>query len=152
MASTSPRRKPAVKQATCTYCAQVVEVARRAMSVFCPHCKKRLILEDYKIRSYYAVREFFTCGDIVVERRGHVVAPIKVGNLTVRGKVHGHVTARGRVSICKAGWFKGELEAPTLRVEGGAVVDGFLRIGVTPQGAGPESAEGGRRSASPPNR
>ncbi len=129
MASTSPQRRASVKHVICTNCEQGSEVARRAMSVFCPHCKKRLILEDYKIRSYYAVREFSTCGDIVVERGGHVVAPIKVGNLTVKGKVQGRVTARGRVNICKTGWFKGELNAPILCVEGGAVLNGFLRIG-----------------------
>jgi cytoskeletal protein CcmA (bactofilin family) len=101
------------------------------MSVFCPHCKKRLILEDFKIRSYYAVRDFSTCGDIVVERNGHVVAPIKVENLTVKGKVQGHVTARGKVSIYKTGWFKGEIEAARLHVEGGAVLNGYLCIGQT---------------------
>lgn len=129
MPSTSKQSQPVVKRVFCTYCGQPSEVARRAMSVFCPHCKKRLILENFKIRSYYAVREFFTCGDIVVERKGHVVAPIKVGNLTVKGKVQGHVTARGKVTIGKTGWFKGELETPHLHMETGAVLDGYLRIG-----------------------
>ena len=119
----------AVKQVICTHCDGVSEVGRRAMSVFCPHCKKRLILEDYKIRSYYAVREFFTCGDIIVERRGHVVAPIKVGRITIKGKVQGHVTARGPVRITKTGSFKGELTAPIMHVDGGAVMDGFVRVG-----------------------
>ncbi len=122
-------RQPEVKRVVCTHCGRPSEVARRAMSVFCPHCKKRLILEDFKIRSYYAVSDFSTCGDIVVERRGHVVAPVKVCNLTVKGKLQGSVSARGKVSIRKTGWFKGELEAPRLLVESGAVVDGFLRIG-----------------------
>ncbi len=99
------------------------------MSIFCPHCKKRLILEDFKIRSYYAVRDFSPCGDIVVERQGHVVAPIKVDNLTVNGKVQGRVTARGKVSISKTGWFKGDIEAPSLYVESGAVLDATLRVG-----------------------
>lgn len=99
------------------------------MSVFCPHCHKRLILEDFKIRSYYAVREFSTCGDIVVERKGHVVAPIKVGNLTVKGMVKGQVTARGKVHVNKTGHLRGDIEAPSLLVERGGVFDGFLRIG-----------------------
>ena len=73
--------------------------------------------------------EFSTCGDVVVEKKGHVVAPIKAGNLTVKGKVQGHVTARGQVQIKKTGWFKGDLEAPCLVVESGAVMDGFVRIG-----------------------
>ena len=119
----------AVKRVFCTHCARVMDVAVRAMSVFCPHCKKRLILEDFKIDSYYAVREFSTCGDVVIEKKGHVVAPIKAGNLTVKGKVQGRVTARGQVEIKKTGWFKGDLDAPCLLVENGAVLDGFVRIG-----------------------
>ena len=113
----------------CTNCERVTEVANRAMSIFCPHCKKRLVLEDYRIKGYYAVSEFATCGDIVVERRGFVVAPVKVENLTVKGKLQGQVTARGRVSISKTGWFKGDVVAPRLQIKSGAVVDGFMRIG-----------------------
>lgn len=129
MPSISKQPQAAVKEVLCTYCGQPTEVARRAMSVFCPHCKQRLILENFKIRSYYAVREFYTCGDIVVERKGHVVAPIRVENLTVKGKVQGNVTARGTVTIGKTGSFKGEMETPCLHLETGAVLDGFLRIG-----------------------
>ena len=105
MLTSSSKRAPAVKKVVCTNCARPAEVAHRAMSIFCPHCKKRLILEDYKITSYYAVREFFTCGDIVVHRKGHVVAPIKVEHLTVKGKVQGHVTARIYQRPIYAGFF-----------------------------------------------
>ncbi len=119
-----------VKEVVCTHCAQTSKVARRAMSVVCPHCTKRLILENFKIKSYYAVRDFSTCGNIVVEKNGHVVAPIKVGNLTVKGKVQGRVIARGTVSINRTGWFKGGIEAPCLLIENGAVIDADLRIGM----------------------
>ena len=122
-------RGTAVKKIACTHCGGTSDVAPRAMSIFCPHCRKRLILEDFKIDSYYAVRDFSTCGDIIVEKKGHVVAPIKVGNLTVKGKVQGHVTARGEVNITKTGWFKGDIEAVSLHIENGAVLDGFVRIG-----------------------
>jgi len=120
----------AVKRIHCTHCGCVSEVARRAMSIFCPQCRKRLILEDFKVDSYYAVREFSTSGDIVVEKKGHVVAPIKVGNLTVKGKVQGAVRARGEVKLTKTGWFKGEIEAKSLCVETGGVLDAVLRIGM----------------------
>ncbi len=121
--------EPDGKTVICTNCQQQTEVAPRAMSIWCPHCKKRLILENFKIRGYYAVSDFTTCGDIVVERRGYVVAPVKVGNLTIKGKLQGQVTARGKVTISKTGWLKGDIEAPSLRVRSGAVVNGFLRIG-----------------------
>ena len=123
------RRNSAVKEVVCTQCGRPSDVARRAMSIFCPHCKQRLVLEDFKIRTYYAVRDFSTCGDIVVERKGHVVALIRVGNLTVNGKVQGSVTARGKVVIGKTGSFKGDLCAPNLLIENGGSLDGFVRIG-----------------------
>ena len=125
----STQRPAASKEVVCTHCAQPSEVARRAMSVFCPHCHKRVILENYKIRGYYGVTEFATCGDIVVERSGHVVAPVKVSNMTVKGKVKGHVTARGKVEVRKTGSIKGDVEARSVLVEKGGMLDGFLRVG-----------------------
>ncbi len=116
----------------CTHCQNQCEVAKRAMSVACPHCRKRLILEDYAIKNYTSVRELVTCGDVVVEKRGHVRARIRAGNLTVRGKIQGDVTARGSVKIGKTGHLIGNLEASVLEIEGGAVLEGFLRIGAAP--------------------
>ncbi len=131
MPTMSPKRGVAVKQVLCTHCEQKCDVGHRAMSVVCPHCNKRLILEDFRITGYHAVREFVTCGDVVVEKSGHVVALCKVGSLAVKGKVQGDVTARGRVSVHKTGLLKGDVRSPALRVESGAKLAGFLRIGET---------------------
>ncbi len=117
------------KTVVCTHCQDECEVAKRAMSVFCPHCRKRLILEDYAIKNYTSVRELVTCGDVVVEKRGHVRARVKAGNLTVRGKIQGDVTARGFVKIGKTAHLIGDLEASILEIEDGAVLEGFLSIG-----------------------
>ncbi len=117
------------KRVFCTSCLKPSEVGRRAMSVFCPHCKKRLILEDYRIKTYHAVRELFTCGNILVDKKGHVVAPIRVGNLTVKGRLQGPVIARGSVRITKTGSIHGDIEASSVRLDAGAQFDGFLRIG-----------------------
>ncbi len=116
----------------CTHCQIECEVAKRAMSIFCPHCRKRLIIEDYAIKNYTSVRELVTCGDVVVEQRGHVRARIKVCNLIVKGKIQGDVTARGSVKIGKTGHLIGDLEATVLEIEGGAVLEDFLRIGGAP--------------------
>ncbi len=120
------------KTVVCTHCQNECEVAKRAMSVFCPHCRNRLILEDYAIKNYTSVRELVTCGDIVVEKRGHIRARIKAGNLTVRGKIQGDVTVCQSVKIGKTGHLIGDLEASVLEIEGGAVLEGFLRIGGAP--------------------
>ena len=120
------------KTVVCTHCQNECEVSRRAMSIFCPHCRKRLILEDYAIKNYTSVRELVTCGDVVVEKRGQIRARIKAGTLTVRGKIQGDVTACGSVKIGKTGHLIGDLEASALEIGGGAVLEGFLRIGGAP--------------------
>lgn len=121
------------KHVTCTHCGNEVQVPKRAMSTSCPHCNKRLIIEDFKVDSYYAVRDFSTSGDIVVEKKGHVVAPIKASNLTVKGRVQGAVVALGEVKLTKTGYLKGEIAARSLCVEQGGVLDAYLRIGAENQ-------------------
>lgn len=121
-------RTGVVKSVLCTHCGAETQVARRAMSVFCPHCRQRLILENYKVKTYLATRLFATCGDIVVERGGTVSAPIRVQNLTVRGRVTGNVDARGCVRITGTGQLRGDIRAPKLVVAAGARLDGFFRI------------------------
>ena len=132
MALTARQRPAAVRQIICTHCEQTSEASSRAMSISCPSCHQRVILEDYKIRGYYGVNDFATCGDIVVEKSGFVAAPIKVASLTVKGKVHGNVVARGSVSVKKTGSLTGNVEAPSLLVEKGGVFTGDVHIGPAP--------------------
>ncbi len=98
------------------------------MSVFCPHCKQRLILENFKIKTYHASRLFATCGNIVVEKGGLVSAPIQAANLTVRGQVQGNIEVRGLVKVADTGRIRGNIHAPRLEVIGGARLDGFCLI------------------------
>lgn len=116
------------KQVVCTHCGLSSEASRRAMSVFCPHCHQRVILEDFRVRGYYGVSDFATCGDIVVERGAYVVAPIKAGSLAVKGKVEGSVIARGPVTVKKNGSLVGDIQAPSLLVERGGALRGFVHI------------------------
>ena len=118
-----------MKLVRCTHCTGEAEVAAKAMSIFCPHCKKRLILEDFRIKSYTAVREFATCGDVVVEKRGAVAARVLVGSLLVRGRVQGEVHARDKVEVARTGEVRGDICAPRLIVRSGAMIKGFCRIG-----------------------
>ncbi len=118
-----------MKLVLCTHCNGAVEVADKAMSVFCTHCRKRLILEDFKIKTYHAVRKFATCGDVVVEKRGAVAAKVLAGNLVVKGRVQGDVEARDKVEVAKTGAIKGDINAPRLVVRNGGTLHGFCRIG-----------------------
>ena len=132
----SRQERSAARQVVCTHCGLTSEASRRAMSVFCPHCHQRVILEDFRVRGYYGVIDFATCGDIVVERGALVVAPIKVGRLAVKGKVQGNVIARRGVTVKKTGSLVGDIQAPSLVVERGGALRGFVRINPVADGRG----------------
>lgn len=122
--------QPVQRSVACTHCDQVTEVSQRAMSVFCPHCKKRLVLEDYTITTYHGVRSLATCGDVVIEKRGHMSAAVKAETMTIKGKMQGSVVARREVVIHRTANCQSDIESPRLIIENGAVLNGFVRIGV----------------------
>jgi hypothetical protein len=101
-----------------------VEAAVKAMSMFCPHCRKRIILENFRIKTYHAVRLFATCGNVTVERKGHVAAPVRVGSITIRGEVRGDIQAREKVEIGKTGKLRGDITARRLVVRDGGILVG----------------------------
>lgn len=105
------------------------------MSAVCPHCNRRLVVEDIHVRRYHAVREVATCGDVVVDPRASLVAAVKAGNLEVAGTVQGHIIAIGQVVLRKTASVFGDIQAPRLVVENGASLDGFLHIGDKKQAA-----------------
>src|ERR1051326_1805780 len=113
---------------SCTWCAGQTNVAPSAKSVVCPHCNKRLVVEDYYMTSYHAVRLLATCGDVFIDKKGHLVAAVRATNLTVEGKLTGNVVAHGRVEIRGGASIKGDIEAPIVRIESGATVNGAVRI------------------------
>jgi cytoskeletal protein CcmA (bactofilin family)/DNA-directed RNA polymerase subunit RPC12/RpoP len=121
-------RTAKTREVTCTHCGGRNEVAQRAMSVFCAHCRKRLILEDYNIKSYQAVAGYATCGDVVVQKQGRVAAPIQAANLTVKGVVQGDVRVRGKVDIAATGSISGKIVAPAINVSDGARLEAYCEI------------------------
>lgn len=111
------------------------------MSAVCPHCNRRLVVEDVHVKRYHAVRELATCGNVVVDPRGSLVATVKAGNLEIGGSVEGDIRAVGQVVLRKTGSVTGDIDAPRLVVENGAALDGFLRIGEEPNAPATEASD-----------
>jgi cytoskeletal protein CcmA (bactofilin family) len=86
------------------------------------------VIEDFRTARYHAVRLLATCGDVYIEKAGHVVATVRAVNATVAGKLTGDVTVARRLIIQKTGQVRGDIQAAQLRIESGAVIDGFVRI------------------------
>lgn len=99
------------------------------MQITCKHCYKSLRVEDVLIKAYEARRSIDTCGVVVVEKRGNVVADrILCGGLIVRGKVKSSVQSRGTVLVGPEADLIGDVTAPSLAIGAGAVLNGFYRI------------------------
>jgi hypothetical protein len=101
------------------------------MTTVCPKCSKSLTVEDLVIKTAHAVRRIQTCGRVVVQKKGRVIAQqIEAhGGVEVEGILEANVVSGGPVRIgAKASW-KGDLSAPSLLVElGGRIERGFFVI------------------------
>lgn len=114
----------------CLHCGKPQEVARRAQTVTCKHCYKRLELQDLVFKQYEARRAIETTGIVTVEKKGQVIADrIHCGGLIVRGRVKGEVTSRGPVLVGPEADLIGDVTAPTMAVGAGAVLLGNYRVG-----------------------
>lgn len=63
-------------------------------------------------------------GTLIIGDTGHVVATVKIGRITISGRVEGSISASEKVEILHTGKVFGDISAPILIVEEGAVLEG----------------------------
>ncbi len=107
------------------------------MSTSCPGCHKPVMVENITIKGYKGVNRVETTGTLHVTKRGRVVAQHEVvafGGIEVHGQLHCKEARSAGPVILKAGCdWKGDLTAPSLIVEKGAMIQGgHFRIPVDP--------------------
>jgi len=68
-------------------------------------------------------------GSLYIEQTGQVDAEVAVGICVIRGSVHGNVKAKSRVEVYKTARIEGDIDAPVLLVEEGALLCGAIRMG-----------------------
>jgi len=114
----------------CLHCGKAQDVGRKAMTITCKFCNKSNRLEDLRFKEYQARRVIETCGIVTVEKKGNVVADrIHCGGLIVRGKLRGAILSRGPVLVSPEAEIRGDVNAPTIAVGAGALLEGFYEIG-----------------------
>lgn len=122
----------------CLYCQQPQEVGRKTINMTCRFCHKSLRLEDVKIKEYQARRSIDTVGIVTVEKKGHVVADkILCGGLIARGKIKANIVSRGAILVGPEADVKGDVNAPSIAIGAGAILEGKYRIGMA-EGDGTE--------------
>jgi cytoskeletal protein CcmA (bactofilin family) len=85
-----------------------------------------------------------TDGVLVVGDQAKVDADIACGSVVVEGEVNGNVTAKEGVELRRTARVRGDVEAPTLAVERGAIFEGASR-----RPAGAASPRAGKAAAAP---
>lgn len=68
-------------------------------------------------------------GSLHIEQSGQVDAEVAVGVCVIRGSVRGDITAKSRIEIYKTARVEGDINAPVLLVEEGAVLCGSISMG-----------------------
>jgi cytoskeletal protein CcmA (bactofilin family) len=131
------------RQVRCYHCTQRIEVSESALSLSCPNCSKRIVIQDLIVSGIYAGSKVQTCGKVVVERKGDLsAASVQASSgIFVEGSIKANVRSLGPVIIgAKARW-KGDCEAPRIEIEPGANVEGGdFRIKPVPEAPEPVAA------------
>jgi DNA-directed RNA polymerase subunit RPC12/RpoP len=120
--------RPATREVVCTHCERTIEIPATAMSVSCRHCHRRVIIEDLEIKTYHAVTRIATAGRVDVQKKGTLVADVRVKELSVEGQIRGDVIALGRVVVGKKATIEGDVSCRSLTVEPGAQLRGRFHV------------------------
>ncbi|HVG18640.1 MAG TPA: polymer-forming cytoskeletal protein [Blastocatellia bacterium] len=68
-------------------------------------------------------------GTLVIGESGQIEAQVDVGICVIHGALHGNLIARSKVEIRKSGRVHGDVIAPVLLVEEGALFNGAIKMG-----------------------
>jgi hypothetical protein len=110
----------------CYHCRHGFDVSPQTMTTVCPRCSKPLTVEDVVIKTAHSVRKIQTCGRLIVQKKGRVIAQSveALEGVEVEGILEAKVMSGGKVWIGPKGQWKGDCAAPSLEVEPGGRIDG----------------------------
>jgi cytoskeletal protein CcmA (bactofilin family)/DNA-directed RNA polymerase subunit RPC12/RpoP len=115
----NPARKTAgraldLRRIICFECGAELNVPASAESTMCKRCSRYLDLHDYRINNSVA-KNFKTKGAFTVEPKGYVFNTETIaGEVVIKGKFHGKLTAERSLAIYSTAEIKGSLTAAHL--------------------------------------
>lgn len=128
------RDQAAPRTVQCYHCRKLFDVPPRAMSISCPWCYKRVGLDDMVIRGVCWTSKLQTCGRVTVAPKAQLVVPLVEASqgIDVYGEAEGILISAGQIYVGPKARVKGQLRAPSIKVERGGVIDGaFVQIAAT---------------------
>jgi cytoskeletal protein CcmA (bactofilin family) len=133
----------------CYHCRGMMKVSAKALSVFCPHCQKRVNLENLRIVGTHPGKDLATCGDIVIEHTARLQVPVFGRNVTVHGRVKGAIRALQAIEVGPTGHVIGDIRARKIVVRDGAKIEGKCEI-LPPEPRPTQPAETGQEPPAEP--
>jgi len=85
--------------------------------------------EDIMIEGHIEGKVDLQNNNLLVGKRGHIEADIRVRSITIEGSVTGNVNASGKVFISKEGRMKGDITASVISIMDGAQFKGSVKMG-----------------------
>ena len=120
-----------LRDVQCYHCSAQFEISARAMTVSCPKCYKKLLVEDVVVKTAQGVTNLQTCGKIIIEKKGRVTATLVEAHkgIEVHGIIEGKVISGGPVVIGDKARWKGDCRAPSVEIAPGArITSGYFEI------------------------
>lgn len=112
----APDRGPQLQRITCFECGAELEVPASAESSMCKWCSRYLDLHDYRISTAMA-KNFKTKGKLIIEPKGWVFNTETIaGEVVIKGKFHGKLTAQRSLTVYSSAEIKGSLNVAHLIV------------------------------------
>lgn len=115
----------------CYHCRRRFLAGVQSMTIPCPACHKVVTVDDQIVRTLKAVNNLRTCGRVVIQKRGRVIAQLVEAHqgVEVQGVMEANVLSGGPVRIGPQAFWKGDCRAPSLEIEpGGTISGGFFVI------------------------
>ena len=107
----TPGRALDLRRIICFECGAELDIPASAESTMCKRCSRYLDLHDYRISNAVA-KNFKTKGTFTVELKGYVFNTETVaGDVVIKGKFHGKLTAERSLTIYSTAEIKGSLTA-----------------------------------------
>jgi hypothetical protein len=115
---------PNQRRVQCYHCRNRFDISAQAQSTSCPKCSRQLIIEDVIVKTLHSVRKIQTCGKVVVEKKGRIIAQSVEahGGVFVEGVLDANVISGGLVKIGSKALWKGDCRAPAVSIEDGCVI------------------------------
>ncbi|MAY75863.1 MAG: hypothetical protein CMJ31_14315 [Phycisphaerae bacterium] len=109
----------------CYNCGEWFRVAVRAESASCTHCFKQVHIRDITVKEQFWGSSIMTCGRIAIGRKGFARVKLIVAchGIDIEGHAEGLVASGGPVRLGRDAFFKGTIEAPSLIVDPGAIIE-----------------------------